>query len=963
MQRRNSKWSLLVGSTVTLVACAGPAPAPGEEEPVEQASQAVTSSWTQIQAPFPGATANAKSPGNVALLPDGRVLASGPETSNSWYTLTPDASGSYRLGTWTQVASSHFGTIFGPSFVLRDGHYLLCGGEYAKDDTENELLGQGKDRAHCEFFDPVTNLWTVVPDMPQTVADTPATVLADGRVLNLSYVSSNSYLYSPTTNQWTTGPSYDKSAINTEGDCLLLQDSSAFCGITQFRRFVTSPDRWVDTAPTPSWPTNVFAAANGGEIGPFLLLHSGKVMVLGGNTKNGIYTPPKGATPDSWVFAADTPGGYNHGDSPSAVEANGNLLTVVTTDPNGSGLPGPDAPPGPNGNVALYEYTTATDTWAAVTPPPFANGASLGAGNRMRLLNLPQQSATTARVLLTGTTDGSIWVYGSANTPAAGWRPTITSIGSPSNGVYKLTGTQLNGLTIGSNFGDDARMGTNYPLVYLVNGSSLYYARTSTFDQMAPRPGQTGSCNFTLPPSLPNGTYQVHVSANGVDSSNTPSLTVNETHVSNLTGNLTGDVGSMQTWTVTLSSAAPTGGTVVKLASSAITVATVPASVTVLAGKTTATFSLTVSGFGISTISAVKSGNAAFGPMTANFGWNLNDLTGANIPYYGNDTQSTFTLTTSRPAPSGGLVVKLDSSNTGIASVPATVTVQGGQNTATFPVTRTLEGIALIKASLVGSFITKAVKTADRPRLPNGDGGANMSFFKCADEGGTCPVGGPPRYLAYGANGSYNFQSASGAVPCNNAQFGDPAVNQTKACYFSSYGYLGAENATVTVGGQLNIAYGANGRFVFKDMQGSFVCDNATFTDPIPGPTKACYYGPLPYTFMASEGGTFNVTPNVPVAYGGGGTFAFKILSGSIACTNATFGDPAPGTSKSCYALPAPFAVDESQPFSTTGAAGMYYGSGLNGNFAAGGYLSGTCSNAFFGLDPDVTRTKHCYGR
>jgi hypothetical protein len=432
--------------------------------------------------------------------------------------------------------------------------------------------------------------------------------------------------------------------------------------------------------------------------------------------------------------------------------------------------------------------------------------------------------------------------------------------------------------------------------------------------------------------------------------------------VSNLTGAVIGDIGTKQTWTVTLSSAAPTGGLVVKLASSAPTVATVPASVTVLAGQTQVSFSLTVVGFGISTISAVKSGNVAFGAMTANFGWNLNDLTGAVIPY-GPEDQTTFTLTTSQPGPPGGLVVKLDSGGTGIAGVPATVTVPNGSTTVTFPVTRTRDGVALIKASLVNSSITKAVNTAERPRLGGGnDDSQKMSFFKCANEGGTCPVGGPPRYLAYGVGGNYKFQAASGNVPCNDTQFGDPNTgNQTNACYYSSYGFLAAQGASVSVPGQVNVAYGANGVFVFKDMTGSFACNDTTFPNAITG-TKACYYGPVFYDVAASEGQTFSVNANTPVAYGGGGNFAFKLMSGSVGCNNTTFGDPASGTTKSCYLLAAPFRSNESQPFSTSGLTATYYGSGINGNFIVSGATSGTCSNAFFGLDPDVTRGKHCYG-
>src|SRR6185369_8589735 len=35
--------------------------------------------------------------------------------------------------------------------------------------------------------------------------------------------------------------------------------------------------------------------------------------------------------------------------------------------------------------------------------------------------------------------------------------------------------------------------------------------------------------------------------------------------------------------------------------------------------------------------------------------------------------------------------------------------------------------------------------------------------------------------------------------------------------------------------------------------------------------------------------------------YGGNGWFSQRNASGSIACNNATFGDPIPGTAKACY--------------------------------------------------------------
>ncbi len=733
------------------------------------------------------------------------------------------------------------------------------------------------------------------------------------------------------------------------------------------------PDQWVDTAPTPSWPTDVFATPNGGEIGPLLLLHNGQVLVLGGNTKNGIYTPP-GASGESFLFTQDTPDGYNHGDSPSAVEANGNVLSVVTADPKGNGTPG-NSDVGPYGKNTLYEYTydyqSSTGTWAHVASPPVATGVSLGAGDRARLLNLPQQSTAIARVLLTGMSDGSWWVYGSSNTPSPNWRPTVPSISSPVNGVYTLTGTQLNGLTSGANLGDDGKMATNYPLVYLQNGILIYYARTFNFDQMAPRPLQIGTCSFTLPPNLPNGTYQVHVTANGVDSSATSSsnvqLTVNETHVSSLSGNLIADLDAQTTWTVTLSAPAPAAGTVVKLASSMPGVATVLASVNVPPGQTQMTFPVKVTGFGITTISAVTSGNAAFGAVNRNFGWNLNDLSGPDIPYYGNDTQTTFALTTSQPAPSKGLVVQLAAADASIASVPATVRVPAGATTVSFPVTRIREGVTSVKASVINSFFTKAVSTADRPRIGAGgdDDGDAMSFIKCANEGGTCAVGGPPRYLAYGANKSFLFKTTSGNVPCNSTQFGNPNSGQTNACYFSSYGFLAAGGAKVTIPPsqkQVDVAYGAKGAFVFKKMTGTFTCDDNTFPNATKNTPKACYYGPVFYDMAVDEGLVFSVNPNTPIAYGAVGKFNYKIMSGSVTCDNATFGDPDPGTGKSCYVFAPPFRADESGTFSTSGLTPTYYGSGSNGDFMVSSATSGTCSNSFFGADPDINRRKHCFG-
>ena len=142
--------------------------------------------------------------------------------------------------------------------------------------------------------------------------------------------------------------------------------------------------------------------------------------------------------------------------------------------------------------------------------------------------------------------------------------------------------------------------------------------------------------------------------------------------------------------TVTLSSAAPAGGAVVTLGSSNATVAAVPATVTIAAGQTTATFSITTTAVSTATpatITASYSGSNGSATLTVNpaaistVSLSPTTVTGG--------TGSTGTVTLTGVAPNGGLVVTLGGNNTAVAAVPASVTVPAGQATATFSITTT----------------------------------------------------------------------------------------------------------------------------------------------------------------------------------------------------------------------------------------------------------------------------------
>lgn len=146
--------------------------------------------------------------------------------------------------------------------------------------------------------------------------------------------------------------------------------------------------------------------------------------------------------------------------------------------------------------------------------------------------------------------------------------------------------------------------------------------------------------------------------------------------------------GTKSTGMVTLSGLAGPSGSTISLSSNSA-IATPPVTVMVPAGQSTASFQVTTS--------AVSSASTA--SITANLGSaNLSSLltiTPANITGLNlipnavvGGFASTGTVFLNGQAPSGGVLVNL-SSNSGIATVPTTVTVQAGQTSASFTVTTT----------------------------------------------------------------------------------------------------------------------------------------------------------------------------------------------------------------------------------------------------------------------------------
>jgi len=154
--------------------------------------------------------------------------------------------------------------------------------------------------------------------------------------------------------------------------------------------------------------------------------------------------------------------------------------------------------------------------------------------------------------------------------------------------------------------------------------------------------------------------------------------------------------------------------------------------------------------------------------------------------------------------------------------------------------------------------------------------------------------------------GSYNFGINAGTGGFNLNWVSINSANAGPA----GYTYCAGENGSYTFSQAVDLAYGANGAFVYKTgvAAGTITFNNATFGDPISGVAKAGYYkisafvGPAGYSYCAAENGSYSFSQTVDVAYGANGAFNYKYgVSGAVAFTNSNFGDPISGVVKAGY--------------------------------------------------------------
>ena len=240
----------------------------------------------------------------MLLLTDGSVLVHDSGGGRrDWYRLTPDGAGRYRTGRWSRALPMATGRLYFATGVLADGRVYAVGGEVATGFADDTC-------ALGEIFDPHSNKWHPMdkpsPGYDFIAGDCSSMVLADGRVLFAGNPDgSRTAIWNPVDDpHWVeagldSAGAQTKVGVNNEETWTLLRSGNVLTvqitGATDTQnaeQYVPSIDKWVSAGHTTGdLVVGEIMGANSDEIGPAILLSSGRVIAVGGSGRTEIYTP------------------------------------------------------------------------------------------------------------------------------------------------------------------------------------------------------------------------------------------------------------------------------------------------------------------------------------------------------------------------------------------------------------------------------------------------------------------------------------------------------------------------------------------------------------------------------------------------------------------------------------------------------------------------------------------------
>ena len=355
--------------------------------------------------------------------------------------------------------------------------------------------------------------WSQIGDAESVVLPNGTYMLADCCSLTTGQAALASI--SGTTVKWTTGSTWGCSSgdpcMDEEGFTAL--PNGDILAVDVWNHTSTSDETWIYDPSTGQWtqgPNTASYLSDGTtfDLGPAVLRPDGNMIQFGDNGNNNLYNTSK----DTWSVAAKFPlRGYDCADAPAALLPDGNVFV--------------QASPGVFNNPShFFEYSISAKTGKdKLTQVSDSEQAGSTSSFESTMLNLP-----SGQILWNNSqvTPNEVATYTPKGKAKNAWLPVVSSVnsslivGSTGNAI---SGTNFNGFSLGSSYGDDSQSATNFPIVRITNNSTgdVCFGRSYNFSTMGVWTSGTTNAVFDIPSGCETGASKLQVIVNGIASAGT----------------------------------------------------------------------------------------------------------------------------------------------------------------------------------------------------------------------------------------------------------------------------------------------------------------------------------------------------------------------------------------------------------------------------------------------------------